>query len=94
MKIIQLRTESPLYSLDSNKPRSSRPKSYTPREERIILRFIRNNPKSVYKDIRRECAVKISTTTIKSILHNYGISNWRSKKRPFLTEAVARKGYL
>ena len=31
---------------------------------------------------------------MKKILRKHGISNWRAKKRPFLTEEVARKRYL
>jgi transposase len=35
--------------------------------------------------------MKISDTTIRSILARHGIANWRAKKRPELTEAVAAK---
>jgi hypothetical protein len=36
----------------------------------------------------------LSTSTLKRILKKHGISNWRAKKRPALTQEAARKRYL
>lgn len=75
-------------------PRPGRPLCYTPRNERVLLRFIRNNPKCSYNDIRQACGVIISNSTLKTILDKHGISNWRAKKRPYLSEEVAQKRLL
>ena len=77
-----------------SRPRSGRPFSYTARDERKVLRFVRASPKSTYNDIRKECGVDLSTFTLKRIPKKHGITNWRAKKRPALTEEVARKRYL
>ena len=77
-----------------SKPRTGRPFSYSSRDERKVLRFIRISPKSTYDHVQKECGVDLSTSTLKRILKKYSISNWRAKKRPALTEEAARKRYL
>jgi transposase len=74
-----------------SKPRSGRPKLYTDRDERRILRQVRLYPKCTYADVRRACAVTLCDTTLKTILGKHGISNWQAKQRPELTEEVAAK---
>jgi len=74
-----------------SKPRSGRPKLYTDRDERKILRQVRLYPKCTYEDVRRACVVTLCDTTLKTILKKHGISNWRAKQRPELTEEVAAK---
>jgi hypothetical protein len=69
-----LNSES-LSTTSKSNPRKGRPLSYTPRKERLILRFVRKNLKSTYNDIRKECRVNISTSTIKKILKKHSISN-------------------
>lgn len=69
-------------------PRSGRPLSYSKLDLRNILRFVRTQPKATYAQLKGDTGVKISTTTIKTILKEHGIENWRAKKRPFLTEDV------
>jgi hypothetical protein len=74
-----------------SKPRSGRPKLYTDRDERRILRQVRLFPKCTYADVRKACAITLCNTTLKTILSKHSISNWRAKRRPELTEEVAAK---
>ena len=70
-------------------PRSGRPKTYDLRDERHIIRHVRLYPKCTYADVRRACAITLCDNTLRAILNDYGIANWRAKKRPFLTEKHA-----
>jgi hypothetical protein len=70
-------------------PRKPRGKSYTDSEERLLLRHIHLNPKDTYKQVITACNLSCKPTTVKKILKKHGISNWRAKKRPELTEAHA-----
>lgn len=72
-----------------SQPRSGRPKTYSDRDERHILRQVRLHPKCTYADVRRACLVKLCDSTLSSILKKHGITNWRAKKRPHLTEEHA-----
>jgi hypothetical protein len=69
--------------------RKSRGKSYTDSEERLLLRYIRLNPKDIYKQVIIACNLSYKLITVKKILKKHGINNWRAKKRPELTEAYA-----
>jgi hypothetical protein len=79
----------PVRDRNKSQPRSGRPKTYSDRDERHILRQVRLHPKCTYADVRRACLVKLCDNTIRSILKQYGITNWRAKKRPHLTEEHA-----
>lgn len=72
-------------------PKAPRKKSYTIADERNLLRHVRLNPKDTYKQIITACGLGCKTTTVKKILKQHGIANWRAKRRPFLTEANAAK---
>ena len=69
--------------------RKLRGKSYTDSEERLLLRYVRLNLKDTYKQVIIACNLSCKPTTVKKILKKHGISNWRAKKRPELTEAHA-----
>jgi hypothetical protein len=69
--------------------RSGRPKEYTIVEERKLIRHVRLNPKDTYAQVREACQLSIQKGTIKKILKEYGIVNWRARRRPFLTEKHA-----
>ena len=62
------------------------PKSYTDADERNLLRHIRKNPKDSYAKVKKACGMSCSKSTIKKILVEYGIHNWRARRRPILTE--------
>ena len=80
------------FSLDSLRidgkslPRSGRPKTYDIRDERHIIRHVRLYPKCTYADVRRAYTITLCDNTLQAILKNFGIANWRAKKRPFLIE--------
>ena len=72
-------------------PRSGRPKSWNERDVRSLIRCIRLHPKYTYEQVKKELRRNWSTFTIKRILEPSGITNWRAKRRPALTDAVAAK---
>ena len=71
--------------------RADRGKSYTEADVRHILRFVRKDPKATYTDVKLATGVTCSTRTIKRILADNGITNWRAKRLPQLSEAHAAK---
>jgi hypothetical protein len=75
----------------SSLPKDPRRKSYSIAEERKLLRHVRLHPKDTYKQVKTACALICSISTIKTILKRHGITNWRCKRRPELTEAHAAK---
>ena len=56
-----------------------------------MIRHVRLNPKDTYAQVREACQLSIKKGTIKKILKEYGIVNWRVRKRPFLIEKYAAK---
>lgn len=75
--------------------RSGRPRLYTERDSRRIVRFVRVHPKSTYEDIRQNLHIYLSHDTFGRILAGVGIKNWRAKRRPFLTpeHAIIRQAW-
>jgi hypothetical protein len=69
--------------------RTARRKSYNDHDERILLRYVRLNPKDTYEQVITARGLRCRPTTVKTILRKYGISNWRAKRRPELIEAHA-----
>jgi len=72
-----------------SQPRTGRPKVYTEAEERKVVRHARINPKDSYAQVKKACNLSFSHRTIKKILAEHGIVNWRARRRPFLTEEMA-----
>jgi hypothetical protein len=70
-------------------PKKPRRKTYTPHQERLLVRHVRLHPKDTYAEVIRAYNLDCKTSTIKTILKKYGIANWRAKKRPELTKAHA-----
>jgi transposase InsO family protein len=70
-------------------PRKARRKTYSEADERNLLRHVRLNPKDTYTQVIIACNLDCEVSTIKTILSRHGISNWRAKRRPLLTEAHA-----
>jgi len=69
--------------------RIGRPKLYSERDERQILRTVRLNPHLTYRQLQNQLPIKLSHDTIYRILKQNNITNWRAKKRPALTEEHA-----
>ena len=72
-------------------PRSGAAKSYSSAEERMILRHVRKFPKETYKQVIYTCKVSCKKNTIKKILKEHSIKNWKCKRRLFLTQKNANK---
>ena len=82
---------NPQRHLGESKPRSGRPKFADRLIIRNILRVVRVNPKITYDKLRTEIQQRYSNSTLRRILQNAGITNWRAKKRPLLRSDVVKK---
>jgi hypothetical protein len=76
-----------------SKKHTGRPKSYDIRFKRRVLRIARFNPKMTYKAIAEALDTLLSHDTLYRILKANGLTNWLTKKRPFLTLAAVKKRY-
>jgi hypothetical protein len=56
-------------------PRSGAPKSWTPAEERRVLRHVRSFLKDMYAQVITACSVGFKKTIVKKILKLHGIEN-------------------
>ncbi|KAG9244278.1 hypothetical protein BJ878DRAFT_567709 [Calycina marina] len=72
-------------------PRTSRKKSYSERDERVLLGHARPSPKDSYEQAIKACDLGRKRDTVRKILAEHGIANWKAKRRPFLTEEYAAK---
>ena len=71
-------------------PRKGTPKKITDREERTVLRIAWKEPKIAYKDLLQQAGlISKQRYAVYRLLKEHGITNWRSKQRPFLTEGAA-----
>ena len=70
-------------------PRSGRPKKLSDRDERILLRTVRLDPKITYLQLSKQLDLNISRSTYQRVLVHYNIRKWLAKKRPALTEDLA-----
>lgn len=75
-------------------PRSGRPRVYTDRDNRTMLRNLRLFPKNTFETRRRETGLGMSNTYIKNLARASGLAHWRAKKRPELSEKVAAERLL
>jgi transposase len=72
-------------------PRSGRPPTLSKVEKRSIIRFCCRKPKATYSEVKQELQLNCSLQTIGHIVRKQGIKKWLVKKRPLLTEEVARE---
>jgi len=70
--------------------RTGRPRKLSEREERYILRIVRQEPKLTYTELEAKLRFHISRKTYYRILKRYGIINRLAKKRPHLEEDHAK----
>jgi hypothetical protein len=75
-------------------PRPGRPFVYNERDRRMMLRNLRRYPKLTFQDRRDDTGLNMSNSYIKNLARNYGLSRWRAKKRPELTEKHAAERLL
>ena len=74
----------------TSQPRIGRPYTYSERDERVLLRYVRKFPKHTYDLVRIGTGLDFSNTTIRRILEPFGISKWRARRRPELNELRAQ----
>jgi transposase len=58
-----------------NQSRSGCPKSYTYRDERMVIRIARRTPKCTYTTLRKQSGLDLSTKVLRRILQDLGILN-------------------
>jgi transposase len=58
---------------NQSKPRSGRPKSYGVRDERRVLRLVRQNPKMTWHHLQESLDLAISKRTYQRLLAKHGI---------------------
>jgi hypothetical protein len=78
-------------TMESRKHVADVPKLYIEADERNLIRHIRLNPKDIYIEARIAISFPCKTSYIKKILKRHGITNWKARRRPILTEAHAAK---
>ena len=66
------------------------PVRLTAADERHIVRIARREPKLTYRALQEAAGVNVHNRTIGRHLAEYGIKNWRAKKRPKLLEVHAQ----
>jgi transposase len=84
----------PTRPLDGDvKPRSGRPRKLSGRDQRRLLRTIREEPKLTYSQVIKRLGFDISRSTYQRVLIRYNIRKWLAKKRPDLTEGLANNHF-
>ncbi len=73
-----------------SKKRPGRPAKWYARDERRILRIVRNHPKREWKDVLNDLNRRFSKRTLQRVLRKHNITKWRAVKRPKLTPKHAR----
>ena len=66
-------------------PQTGRPRCYTDRDERTLLRVCRANPNYTHEQLLQRSGVICSKKTMQRILKNHGITTRIAKKRPKLS---------
>ena len=59
-------------------------------EKRAIIRFVRENVKASYLEVKQKLQLSCSISTIRRIVRKMGIKKWLAKKRPVLIKEVVR----
>lgn len=72
-------------------PRSGRPKTLSPADERYILILIKRDPFITYREIRDRTRFNVSDRTLARIIQQSGYGHWRAQKRPRLNAVLAKK---
>jgi hypothetical protein len=65
------------------------PPKWNMRDERRILRFIKQNTQMEWKDVMKGLVVDFSKDTVKRILKKHNITKWITTKRPKITPEIA-----
>ena len=76
-----------------SKPRKGRPTVLTEQDERALIRIARRDPQIEYKHLLEQAGVTCSSRTVSRLFKDYGITNWRAKRRPVLTPLAAQRRF-
>jgi hypothetical protein len=60
----------------------SRPKKWDAKDEGRILRYLRQNPKRIWQDLKQDLDLELSKSTFQRILEKHHMKKWVAKKRP------------
>jgi hypothetical protein len=71
-----------------SRQRLGTPKKLSDRDERRLLRYVRANPKAMWKTTQRELDLPCSKSTYQRALRDHYITKWRAAKRPELSEDI------
>ena len=81
----------PLRNEGRSRARSGRPRLYTDRQVRLLVKHVRANPKDKWSDSKRVTGLEFHKSTLLRTLEPSGIKNWRCRRRPHLTQAAIKK---
>jgi len=70
--------------------RTGRPRKLSKREERYILRAVRQEPMLTYAQLKAKLGFQVSRKTYYRILKRHGITNWLAKKGLYLKRIMQR----
>jgi transposase len=83
--------------LTTTMPRSGRPAKTSERDNRHLIKVVKESRKSTLKEITEDFNIatntSVSTRTIQRILHKEGYSGHAAKKKPFISEKNRKKRY-
>lgn len=71
-------------------PRGGRPREYTDRDVRRLVQHIRKFPMETWQQVKDALHYPWHKNTLRKMLEPSGITNWRARSRPELTEVHAR----
>jgi hypothetical protein len=76
---------------DQSIAKTFRKRAYTEAEERLLIRYVRLYPKNIYTQIKHAYRLSCEKATIRKILAEYYIINWKYAKCLFLIDINATK---
>lgn len=81
------------YNTLQDMPKCGRPKKYSVRDERFLIRESQRNPKNTARGLQIKCPdmLQVSLTTVKRILRKYGLFGRIAAKRPKLNNDHIKK---
>jgi len=74
----------------SSRPRSGHPRALSDRDKAHVLRVVRQELRITYRDIIQQAELSYHRRVVYNLIKEAGITNWRAKKRPLLTDDNAR----
>lgn len=76
-------------------PQRGQPKELSDREERVIIRKVKNNPKlsapKLATEVLNECGKKVCPETIRRVIRRSGYNGRIARKKPYISEVNRKK---